>query len=225
MPRCLALKGTVVGYTNESGVTLPPIHPRCRCTIEYREVEPPRLTTPTGNLNWRRQTHFSTSDENIQSTNPNRNLGTAFQMNCQKCVPAYEMRMRGYDVTARPTFDSKTDGFTQDLWDRAFEGASLEKGFAGSGKEEVINRMKKFGNGARAEIYVAWQQGGAHVFAAENRNGEIYFLDPQTGELDVEYYFDNVRDGLTMLLRMDNLEPNEQNIKWCCKEVKGDANA
>ena len=51
-PRCLALKGTVVGYTNELGVTLPPIHPRCRCTIEYREIEPPKvLTTPQGNGN------------------------------------------------------------------------------------------------------------------------------------------------------------------------------
>ena len=40
--RCLALKGTVVGYTDESGVTLPPLHPRCRCAIEYREVGTPR---------------------------------------------------------------------------------------------------------------------------------------------------------------------------------------
>ena len=28
-----------------------------------------------------------------------------------------------------------------------------------------------------------------------------------------------VKDGLTKLLRMDNLEPSD-NIKWCCKEVK-----
>ena len=41
--RCLALKDTVVGYTNESGVTLPPLHPRCRCAISYREVEPPAV--------------------------------------------------------------------------------------------------------------------------------------------------------------------------------------
>lgn len=35
--RCLELKDTVVGYTNEVGVTLPPLHPRCRCVIIYRE--------------------------------------------------------------------------------------------------------------------------------------------------------------------------------------------
>ncbi|MBQ3451881.1 MAG: hypothetical protein IJL12_08855 [Selenomonadaceae bacterium] len=38
--RCMELKDTVVGCTDESGVTLPPLHPRCRCTIMYREVKP-----------------------------------------------------------------------------------------------------------------------------------------------------------------------------------------
>ena len=28
----------MVGYTDEVGVTLPPLHPRCRCAIAYREV-------------------------------------------------------------------------------------------------------------------------------------------------------------------------------------------
>lgn len=40
--RCLALKDTVVGHTDESGVTLPPLHPRCRCAIMYREIEAPK---------------------------------------------------------------------------------------------------------------------------------------------------------------------------------------
>ena len=39
--RCLSLKDSVVGHTDESGVTLPPLHPRCRCTIQYREVSRP----------------------------------------------------------------------------------------------------------------------------------------------------------------------------------------
>ena len=37
-PRCLALKDKVVGHTDEDGVTLPPLHPRCRCAIMYREI-------------------------------------------------------------------------------------------------------------------------------------------------------------------------------------------
>ena len=30
----------MVGHTDEQGVQLPPLHPRCRCTIHYREVKP-----------------------------------------------------------------------------------------------------------------------------------------------------------------------------------------
>ena len=32
----------MVGHTDESGVTIPPLHPRCRCAIMYREVGVPR---------------------------------------------------------------------------------------------------------------------------------------------------------------------------------------
>ena len=45
MSRCLALKDKVVGHTDESGVTLPPLHPRCRCAIMYNEVEKIRIPT------------------------------------------------------------------------------------------------------------------------------------------------------------------------------------
>ena len=32
--RCMERKDKVVGHTDDSGVTLPPLHPRCRCTIK-----------------------------------------------------------------------------------------------------------------------------------------------------------------------------------------------
>ncbi|MBQ3337558.1 MAG: hypothetical protein IJG80_09160 [Selenomonadaceae bacterium] len=41
--RCLELKDKVVGHTDESGVTIPPLHPRCRCAIMYREVDARQL--------------------------------------------------------------------------------------------------------------------------------------------------------------------------------------
>ena len=45
--RCMALKDTVVGYTDESSVTIPPLHPRCKCTIIYNEIVAPKpLTLP-----------------------------------------------------------------------------------------------------------------------------------------------------------------------------------
>ena len=169
--RCLELKDKVIGTTDEQGATLPPLHPRCRCTIEYKEIE-----LPKGVPAWRRQEHFFTSEENLRTTNPNYNLGVAFQINCQKCVPTYEMRMRGYEVIARPTYDLATDGFAQEHWSAAFENPKIERGFSDTGKENVIERMKAFGSGARGEVYVEWKEGSSHVFIAENRNGEIFSL-------------------------------------------------
>ena len=37
-PRCLEINGKIIGYTDEVGVQLPPLHPRCRCAIIYREA-------------------------------------------------------------------------------------------------------------------------------------------------------------------------------------------
>ena len=48
--RCLALKDTIVGYTDEVGVTIPPLHPRCRCAIIYDEVAEPRTAKPKPKL-------------------------------------------------------------------------------------------------------------------------------------------------------------------------------
>ena len=63
---------------------------------EYIDKIKKGAAKPAGNLPFKRQAHFSTSDENVMATNPNYNLGIAYQQNCQRCVPTYEMRMRGY---------------------------------------------------------------------------------------------------------------------------------
>ena len=47
--RCLSLKDSVVGHTDEAGVQLPPLHPRCRCVIHYREKS--NIPSVTGGLN------------------------------------------------------------------------------------------------------------------------------------------------------------------------------
>lgn len=61
--RCLALKDTIVGYTDESGVTIPPLHPRCRCAIIYDEVAAPKLPKP--------KPARTAPNENYRQTTPN----------------------------------------------------------------------------------------------------------------------------------------------------------
>ena len=57
----------------------------------------------------------------------------------------------------------------------------------------------------------------------EQINGRTEFIDPQSNESDVKYYFDGIKASIfknnhTLILRTDNLEFTE-NIKKCCEEV------
>lgn len=50
--------------------------------------------------------------------------------------------------------------------------------------------MRSYGDSSRAIVKVDWlMQRKGHLFIAENRKNTIYFVDPQTGELDVAWYF------------------------------------
>ena len=89
---------------------------------------------PSG-LPWRRQQHFLSSDENIQATNPRFAAGLPFQINCQKCVVAHEMRMRG---------------FAED-WEHAFKNAVWLNFPEGSGKTQIIEHVTSWGDGARID--------------------------------------------------------------------------
>ena len=40
--------------------------------------------------------------EAMKGANPRYNLDLSYKINCQRCVPTYEMRRRGYDVAANP---------------------------------------------------------------------------------------------------------------------------
>lgn len=160
-----------------------------------------------------------TTDDDIKSTNPLFSSGREYQINCQRCVPAYEMRRRGYDVTAKPRIMTGTDD-TAAHWQSVFDGAQWLACSSGSGVTQVTNQLKAWGDGARAEIYVAWKGrgGGAHVFVGENFGGTVQFFDPQSGSMDVSHYFKYAKTGHTLICRIDGLDPTDY-ILGCC-EVK-----
>ena len=169
-------------------------------------------------------------DENVRRTNPAyKTGGAAYRQNCQRCVAAYEMRRRGYDVIAKPAVVG-TDGklSSQDplfrSWKSVFKGAKFEihSGFDG-GKASIISQMDSWGDGAVAEVRVLWNTSDAreaHVFVAQRVNGVVRFIDPQNGNLNCEEYFTNAILGATMIARIDNLEPTEL-IEQCIKNRGG----
>ena len=54
-------------------------------------------------------------------------------------------------------------------------------------------------------------------FIAENVNGKVQFIDPQTGDTDVERYF----NGANKTYAIDNLKFAD-NVKKCCKKREPD---
>lgn len=191
---------------------------------------PSATPVKNGHRQFRKIKGEHTVSHDIAATNPNfekaRKAGDfRYTENCQRCVPAYEMRRRGYDVVAKPR-EADKDGkpsATDRAWNgwmNIFKGANFEP-CNGTGKAKCDDLMKQWGDGARAEVYVAWSGSqSAHVFVAENREGKVVYLDPQSGKEDVSDYFKSVRKGSTMIARIDNLDPSDL-IDDCCTSRKG----
>lgn len=168
--------------------------------------------------------------DDLLAVNPGYSTDKRRRVNCQRCVPAYELRKRGFDVVARPAPLNESGALICDrvLKDpyMLFEGFTQRLRIAGSydGKGYIERRLLEYGDGARVQISVLWKEGqtavdlgdrivnrpSAHTFVAENRNGEIHFVDPQTGNDDCSNYFTKVKNGSTMFARIDDLRVNEE---------------
>lgn len=153
----------------------------------------------------------------LTETNPHYSEAPHWRDNCQRCVPALEMRRRGEEVTARPsTYGSSHLAYRPfDVWQNPTVLHTQ-----GTGMEQIDNSMASWGDGARAQVVVYWDgpHGGGHTFIAERRNGETIFSDPQTGRMDVSNYFGRVIPNTTQYCRIDNLEFSSY-IDECYQEV------
>lgn len=156
--------------------------------------------------------------DNLDKVNPNRDKGREWLINCQRCVPTYEMRRRGYDVTALPRMDEfGYDHLAYNPFD-VWESPEVIR-CSDSGKKDIENIMSEWEDGSRAQIVVLWKgTNSGHTFTAEKINGEIKYYDPQTCKENVSDYFRYVEPGSTRFCRIDNLDVSHR-IKECCKEV------
>lgn len=141
----------------------------------------------------------------LDGTNPNFSTGPEWKNNCQRCVPTYELRRRGVDATVYPSTHGSDhlSHYPFDVW----ENPQVLSG-SGTGKADIEQAMSTWGDGARAQVVVIWDDGfgtSGHTFIAEQRNGVTHFLDPQTNNNDVSSYFDDVLQGQTQFCRIDNL--------------------
>lgn len=153
----------------------------------------------------------------LSQTNPNYDKGEKFQVNCQRCVPAYEMRRRGYNVTAKP-LPCNDDIYQYEylsMWDNPQEIKC-----SGSGLKDIKQYMKSWGDGSRAEVSIDFKGlDYSHLIVAEQRAGKTIFVDPQNNEILDDSFFKTVESNKTSICRLDNLKPNRA-IFDCVGRVK-----
>lgn len=156
--------------------------------------------------------------DNLCATNPQFSTGLyEWTYNCQRCVPCYEMRRRGYDVEVCPRreYDDYMSAHPFCVWQNpdiiCCRGNTIE---------DIDQYMATWGDGARAQIVVTWYPStiDGHTFVAERVDGQTYFYDPQSGDMDVSEWFKDgsIYPGTMKICRIDNLEPSDY-VKSCCK--------
>lgn len=156
--------------------------------------------------NWGRLRLEGDLSDNLKPCNPNYKLGNEWRVNCQRCVPTYEMRKRGYDVTANP---KPKEVAASDLCFRPFDVWHRPDVIrcAGNGQNDIERNMRQWGDGARAQVVVVWKNtNSGHTFVAEQVNGKTIYVDPQTGSTDVAKYFQRVENGSVQMCRIDHLD-------------------
>ena len=169
-----------------------------------------------------------TDAADLKAVNPMFEKEGSYRVNCQRCVAAYEMRRRGYDVVAKksqPVKGSDSDSL-QSKWHSMFRG--FRPRIAGDDcVGSIAESMREWGEGSRAMVKVVWvgddgkPSDEGHAFIAEMIEGAVVFKDPQTGEEgdSVEMYFQVAAPKRTVFGRIDNLEVTRI-INRCCTSRK-----
>lgn len=140
-------------------------------------------------------------EDNLRATNPGfyqslQNSDKKYTHNCQRCVMAYEVRCRGFDVTAKERQLSDDElpimkhpnGWPSVFVDKNGNTPIPETVDATTTQQAISNiesKMASYGDGARAIIRIgraAYDTSRlcGHVFIAEQINGRTVFIDPQT---------------------------------------------
>ena len=169
--------------------------------------------------------------------NPHYKKAEGYQVNCQTCVVAYELRLRGFDVSALPNTAGsaleKLAGETYAAWQglkradipifgRSYIGANNKL------KRERLNWKKV--NAAMSEpgrYHIGWRwkrKWDGHIITIERfPDGTFRSYDPQTGEIGVLRKYSRDIAGSVTVYRVDTLAPNAEVVNKVL--TKGEAKA
>ena len=162
------------------------------------------------------------SEDDMAAVNPRYKNGVVpgTSVNCVLCSCTYDLRRRGYDVTA---LSSETGNYTEQILKGLYKDPVIEHVPSKSFTEMFDNAAKKYPEGARGEISVSGLFMG-HSMAWEIKNGKFEVLDTQrnvrvTPSDLLEFGFMPGAKNNT-ITRTDNLEIKPEGINLVAAEYK-----
>ena len=147
----------------------------------------------------------------LSGVNPHFSEGWQYQVNCQRCVVADELRRRGYDVEANPARLRGVDEVA-DHWREMFMGQQWTRGLRD--KASVDAEIGAMPQGARAVVFIDFGT-STHVFNAEHTTNGVRYTDGQINSPDASAHFQRGVMGGYRISRVDNLPPSD----WGAKAV------
>ena len=161
----------------------------------------------------------------LAAVNPRfMDLNSNSKNNCMLCTTTYDLRQRGYDVTAQ--MDSI--GYTFGDLKRWYPNAEMKRNsrFDESGRvmrqneyvQKTIKSLLDQGDGARGNLMAYFPMGGGHSVVYEVKNGQLLIKDGQANKVykNPEKFLNLT--SVNSFARLDNIEPDMKRIKAeCCR--------
>lgn len=140
-------------------------------------------------------------EDAVSDANPNYGNGKEYEVNCQRCVQAYELRRRGYNVIAKAY--EPNSGVE---WGNECFGLGKHDYKFGKDRLAIIKLMQDARDGERYSIYGIWsgKPPSAHVFIAEKSGNDIRYVDPQNGNSNCKSYLNRMVSSSFGYCRLDD---------------------
>ena len=160
--------------------------------------------------------HMDFDTANESRGNPKYLTGRSYQINCQSCVVANEMRRRGLTVSARPN-TKKWDSVpymlsyqTELIWIDPKTGQlpQLQKIYAMTETAVAADWARRTAEPGRYHLRFHWKSRGGHIITFERKeDGTGLFYDPHTGRKyqEDQFYYDRIKIDSLRFYRVDNL--------------------
>lgn len=148
--------------------------------------------------------------DDLDSVNPGwNNKDNGSQYNCNNCTIAFDMRQRGYEVTAAEDINGSNYRTMQDMYQGGNMQMFTADYYGQTTTEAVYDGMKSEPEGSSGMMVMQWYPAGSggHVVNYKIENGEPIIYDSQTHERKPASEYTNIACEFGYM-RTDNLEPN-----------------